>query len=173
MSLRALVVRLRPWRRAPAAAVGSLVAIAGCSGAVVDVAQSLRVTEVTTGWFDAGLNEQGQNKLVPTISFRLENVSDTDLGSLQVNGLFRRLGEDSDWGSAFVRVAGRDGLPAGQLTEPIVLRSTLGYTGEQPRLEMFEHKEFVDVKVELFVKHRAEQWVKLHDVQVDRQLLTE
>ena len=36
---------------------------------------ALQVTQVSSGWFDAGLDNLGRNKLVPTVSFRLENVT--------------------------------------------------------------------------------------------------
>ncbi len=32
------------------------------------------------------------------------------------------------------------------------MRSTLGYTGEQPRMQMLQNKEFVDARVEIFLK---------------------
>jgi len=53
----------------------------------VDLTKGLQILDVSTGWFDAGL-VNGQNKLVPTISFKLKNVSDQKLSVLQVNVLF-------------------------------------------------------------------------------------
>lgn len=144
-----------------------------CSGPAVDIASAVRVGDVTTGWFDAGLDEQHRNKLVPTVSFRLENVTDRPLRSLQINGVFRRVGEQEEWGSAFVPAAGAEGLAPGVSTDPIVLRSTVGYTSEQPRMEMLTNRSFVDVKVELFIKHRSDQWVKLDEFVIERQLLIE
>ena len=44
----------------------------------------------------------------------------------------------------------REELAPGQSTADLVLRSTLGYTGEQPRMQILQHKEFVDAKVELY-----------------------
>ena len=61
-----------------------------CSGSAVDVAAALAVEDVTTGWFDAGFDDYGRNKLVPTISLRLENTSADDVGSVQLNAIFRR-----------------------------------------------------------------------------------
>ena len=64
--------------------------------------------DVSTGWFDAGIVD-GQNKLVPTVTFTLKNVSDQKLRVLQVNALFRRVTENDEWGSGLVTVAGSDG----------------------------------------------------------------
>ena len=52
------------------------------------------------------------------------------------------------------------------------MRSLLGYTGEQPRNQMLQHTQFKDVQVELFAKHGSDQWVKLAQYKIDRQLLT-
>ena len=38
---------------------------------------------------------------------------------------------------------------------------------------MFEHNDFVDVTVDLFVKHRSAQWVKLDQYQIDRNVVTQ
>jgi len=160
-------------RNAAALLLVLLTAGAACSGPQVDIASAARVTDVTTGWFDAGLDEYRRNKLVPTLSFRLENVTDRPLRTLQINGVFRRVGEEQEWGSAFVPAAGAEGLAPGMSSEPIVLRSTQGYTGEQPRMEMLAHREFIDVRVELFIKYRSDQWVKLDEFVIERQLLTE
>ena len=154
-------------------AAGLLVAAgAGCGGPDVDIAEALQVTEVTTGWFDAGIVQGGRNRLVPTISFRLENTTDTKLRHVQVTGVFRRMGEEEVWGDAFNRAIGTEGLLSRALTAPIVLQSDLGYTGEQPRLEMFEHRDFVDARVELFIKYGGAQLVKLSEFPIERQLLT-
>lgn len=167
--------RGRVRRRAPRPlAVGAALALAvACGGASVDITQALQVTDVTTGWFDAGIVEGKKNKLVPTISFRLKNAAPIDIDTVQINGVFRRVGEEDEWGSAFVRAIGSDGLAPGSSTSPVVLRSHLGYTGEQPRVEMLQHSEFRDARVELFVKHGSAQWVKLTELRIERQLVTE
>lgn len=186
---------------APALLIGLLVAVpvAGCGSGPLDVHSTLAVTDVTTGWLDLGLDELGRTKLVPTISFHLQNVSDEPVRTLQLNGVFRRClpepaaqsepttsvspadpeagtcaGEDQEWGNAFLgRAVGREGLDPGETAGPFTMESGLGYTGEQPRIEMLEHRDFVDVKVELFVKHRAEAWQRLSEHPIDRRFLTQ
>lgn len=151
---------------------GLLVAASAGCGPRVAIVEALQVNEVTTGWFDDGIVEGGLNRLVPTISFRLENTVDVEIRSVQINAVFWRAGEQVEWGSTFVQAVGVDGLASRAETIPIVLRSDLGYTGEEPRLEMFENRHFVDVRVELFVKHGGAQWVKLSEFPIERQLLT-
>ena len=143
----------------------------GC-GADVDVRKALQVADVTTGWLDAGI-VQGKNKLVPTISFRLQNVSDTSINVVQINGVFKRMQEEDEWGTVFTRVIGSEGVEPGGATAPIVLRSQLGYTGEQPRTEILQHSQFIDARVQLFAKHGSAAWVKLAEYPIERQLLTQ
>ncbi len=163
-------------RRAPRAAgfavlVVAAGVVAGC-GESLDVKGELLVSGVTTGWFDAGVLADGKNKLVPTILFQLKNGANSTITTVQINGVFRRLEEEEEWGNAFVRAIGSEGLAAGDSTGPIVMRSSLGYTSTEPRLQMLQHSLFVDAKVELFAKHHGAQWVKVGEYVIDRQLLT-
>jgi len=156
----------------PATIVGFL-ALAGCSNRQVDIAKVLQVTDVTTGWFDAGVIEGGKNKLVPTVSLRLKNTNTQPIASVQLFARFNQLNDEQEWGTPpYVRAIGPEGLAAGQSTPLMVLTSNLGYTGEQPRLEMLQNSSFVDAQVRIFAKYRANEWVKIFERQVARQLIT-
>ena len=139
----------------------------------IEVEKAVQVTDVQTGWYDAGLVEGQKNKLVPSISLRLENIADEEVESVQINAIFRRVGEQEAWGEHFVIAIPREGLAPGAKTNPIVLRSNLGYTGTQSRLQMLQNREFVDAKVEIYGKHGSRTWVKLAEHQIGRELLTE
>jgi hypothetical protein len=141
-------------------------------GPTVDLTKGLQVTIVNSGWYDLGI-VNGQNKLVPTVSFTLHNTSDQKLVTLQINALFRRVTENTEWGSGFLTVVGSQGLAPGATTEPITIKSQLGYTGsDQSRQEMLQNTQFVDAKVELFGKYASTQWVLLGTYPITRQLLT-
>jgi hypothetical protein len=62
--------------------------------------------------------------------------------------------------------------PGGQ-TKELVLRSGLGYTGEQPRMQMLQNSQFVDAKVEIFLRQGSRVWAKLAEFPIQRQLLTQ
>jgi|SRR5687767_2163930 hypothetical protein len=145
--------------------------VAGCESREVE--KDLKLVDVRTGWYDAGVVAGGQNKLVPSISLGLENVSDRDIASVQLNAVFKRVGEDQSWGEHFIRAIDTSGLKAGATADDIVLRSTLGYTGSQSRIQMLQNRDFVDARVEVFGKHGSRTWVKMGEFQIDRQLLTE
>jgi hypothetical protein len=149
----------------------ALLAVSGC-GTPVDLRQGLEVVEVTTGWFDAGV-VNGKNKLVPSLSFRLRNVSDQSLPVLQVNALFRRVTEADEWGSGFKTIVGSEGLAPGATTPVITVSSQLGYTGTETRSEMLQNSYFVDAKVQLFAKYGSIQWQLLNEYPIERQIITQ
>jgi len=149
----------------------AIVSTAAC-GPTVDLTKGLEVTIINSGWYDLGI-VNGQNKLVPSVTFTLHNVSDQTLGTLQVQALFRRLNENTEWGNGFLTAVGSKGLAPGATTDPITIKSQLGYTGsDQSRQEMLQNTHFVDAKVELFGKYAATQWARLGSYPVTRQVLT-
>jgi hypothetical protein len=143
---------------------------AGC-GPTVDLTQGLHIEILDTGWFDAGI-VNGQNKLVPIVTFAVKNVSSQKLVSLQIQALFRRITEKDEWGSGFVTAAGSSGLAPGATTPPITIRSQLGYTGsDQSRQEMLANSHFIDAKVEIFAKYGSAQWTRMGEYPITRKLI--
>lgn len=142
----------------------------GC-GPTVDLSKGLQVFDVATGWTDVGI-VNGQNKLVPSVSFKLKNVSDQSLVALQINAAFRRLGSSDEWGGGYLIITQSEGLAPGATTKAWTIRSTLGYTGLEPRADMLKHAQFVDAKVELAAKYASVQWKRIGDYPVKRRLLT-
>jgi len=137
-----------------------------------DVTTDLKIVNIQTGWYDTGILEGGMNKLVPSLSLELENVSDRDIASVQLNAVFKRVGEQQSWGDHFVRAIDTSGLDAGAISQPIVLRSPRGYTGTEARVQMLQNSQFVDARVEVFGKHGRRTWAKMGEFQIDRRLLT-
>jgi hypothetical protein len=143
---------------------------AGC-GPQVDLVENLEVKDIATGWWDMGVVD-GQNKLVPQITFELLNKSDQTLNQLQVNVLFRRVTEpEVDWGSGFLMNPVPGGLAPGATTDPFTVKSNLGYKGTDPRDVMMKSEYWVDAKVDLFAKYSSVQWKKIGEFSVTRELL--
>jgi hypothetical protein len=149
----------------------------GC-GPTVDLKKTLQTAGATGGWFDAGIVE-GRNKLVPSITFRLKKSINDSLRPLSLNVVFKRLpsagapagtGEE-DWEEVFMQNVAFDGNE----TAPLTVRPTHGYTGDPPqsRAEMLKNSQFRDIRVHIFAKHSASQWVELGQYDVPRQLLTQ
>jgi hypothetical protein len=169
MASRALVVMV--------AGAACLVSLAGCRGSSTptDITKLVALNDVKTGWFDAGV-EKGLNKLVPTVELTLKNVSNETVSLVALNAVVRRIDEnkvDEEWGGAYTMAIGSGGLAPGASTKAIALRSQLGYTGTETRALMLKNHQFVDVRVQLFVKYGGDQWVKLGEWPVARDLLTQ
>ena len=157
-----------------ACALPLLIALVVCAGCTppVDLTTGLQIKDVSTGWFDAGI-VNGQNKLVPTITFTVKNVSDQKLVALQINAVFRRVTEKDEWGAGFLMVSGSEGLAPGAEAPRLTIRSQLGSTGsDQTREDMLKNSHFVDAEVELFAKYASEQWKRVGEYVISRRLLT-
>lgn len=137
-----------------------------------EVEKDLRLTDVETGWYDAGIVD-GQNKLVPSVTFRIQNVSQEAIDGVQINAIFRRVDEQEAWGDRLVRGIGDEGLEPGTTGQPLVVRSERGYTGTEARAQMLKNSHFVDATVELFGKHGSRTWVKMGEFPIDRELIVE
>jgi len=124
--------------------------------------------DVTTGWFDAGIVD-GKNKLVPSIAFKLHNASRQDL-TLQMNVMYLIPPEKEPQDEVFLQAIE---VPRGGTSKVIVVRAKYGFTGEQPRAEMLQHRLFQDFTVRLFAKQGSGQWTLLGEHPVKRQLLTQ
>ncbi|MEO5742487.1 MAG: hypothetical protein ABIS29_18020 [Vicinamibacterales bacterium] len=149
------------------------VAATACgAGANEPINKLVEPVEVKTGWFDAGV-ENGMNKLLPTVTLTLKNVSDEPVSNVQLNAVIRRVGESDEWGGAFVKAVGMEPIPPGGISKPIVLRSNLGYTGIEPRAQMLKNSQFADAHVQVFAKHGGNQWTKLGEWQIAREMLTQ
>ncbi len=145
--------------------------LAGCGGPTVDLSQGLQVVDITSGWIDFGV-VGGQNKLVPSITFKVKNVSEQTLKVLQVNVVFRRLGDPTDWGAGFRRVTGTEGLAPGASSDAITIDSPLGYTGADARADMLKHAQFVDARADVAAKYGSTQLKAIGEFPITRQLLT-
>jgi hypothetical protein len=149
--------------------------LTACCGGQVDLAHSCRISAETTGWFDAGITEDGKNKLVPSIVFRVSNTGRTPLGQVQFNCLFKRVGDPEEHSAILLRGAsvGANDLAPGATTGPITVRAQQGYTGTEPRVTMLANRLFVDFKVEIFGKAGSATPVKLGEFPIKRQLLAQ
>ncbi len=157
--------------------------LAGRCSKPVDLKQSLQVIDLAGGYHDAGV-VNGKNKLVPSVTFRLKKPSGVDVTPLSLNVAFKQLPEagagpavppassaETDWDEKFVQSVPFDG----DQTKPLTFMSEPGYTADPPqsRADILKHRLFRDVRVHIFAKHSASQWVEIGAFDVPRQLLTQ
>lgn len=151
-------------------ALVALLASPACGGPTVDLTKGLEIVDVSSGWVDGG-RVDGQNKIVPSITFKLKNVSDQPLASLQANLLFRQVNNPDEWGSGFVSVTKSDSLAPGATSQPIIVNSQRGYTGTETHALMIQNSRFVDAKADIFAKYGSVQWVRIGERQIERRLV--
>jgi hypothetical protein len=164
-----------PWiasvRRALPGCCLAMALAAGSCSKPVDLKQALELTDMSGGWFDAGV-VNGRNKIVPSATFRLRKKSPVDFDRVSVNALFRAAdGKESELDNdVFVQRVDF----AGEQTEPITIRANNGYTAEPPqsRADMLKHTQFRDMRVQVLVKVGSSQWTDLGWIDIKRQLLT-
>lgn len=143
---------------------------AGCTKPV-DLKQALTVSDVSTGWFDAGIVD-GRNKIVPSVTFKLKKTPGADVTWIALNGVFSAVdGQPSDLDDD-IYVQRVDFT--GDETAPITIQGKTGYTGDPPqsRADLLKHSMFRDLKVKIFAKQSSAQWVELSETPINRQLLT-
>ena len=140
----------------------------GACSKPVDLKQAVQVTDVSSGWFDAGI-QNGKNKLVPSVTFKLKKNADVNLTSISLNLTFIFIDSQEHADDVYVQSVPFEG------TAPIVVRSKWGYTGDPPqtRVQMVQNSHFRDMEVQIFAKQSSSQWVELQRVKIARQLLTE
>jgi hypothetical protein len=137
----------------------------------VDIKQTFKVTDLSGGWYDAGIVD-GKNKLVPTVSFRVEKNTPEEVRPLAVNVLFKQIKGDTDaeWDDVLLQ---RIDFNEGNRTAVLTLRPAAGATGEPPqsRAEMLKNSYFVDIRAVIFAKQSSSNWVELARYDIPRQIL--
>jgi hypothetical protein len=141
----------------------------GCRSSV-DLKAGLQVEVTSSGWVDAGVVD-GKNKLVPSVSLKLKNVSAETLRVLQVNASFYRATDKQELGTGYRMVVGSSGLASGATTETLTITSQLGYTGTDSTADLLDNSHFVDVTVDLFAKYGSSQWTPVGEYRVARRLM--
>ena len=155
----------------------ALAAASSCSEAV-DFKKTLEVTDVSGGWFDAGIVD-GKNKLVPSVSFRIRKPADVRLRSLSLNIHFKKIVDPSKPGldgeeeadEVFLQtVEFADGHANGDLagasTDGCHRRRATDAGRDAPE------QPFQDMRARVFAKESSTKWVELLTFDIPRVVLT-
>jgi hypothetical protein len=156
------------------------VALPGCSKPV-DLKQVLQVTDMSGGYHDAGIVDR-RNKIVPSVTFRIRKSTEDSLRPLSVNVVFKQMPvpgtavapgspAETDFDEVF-----KQSVPfVANQTDLLTVRSQAGYTGDPPqsRADMLKNSRFQDMRVHIFAKHSASQWVEIAQFDLPRQILTQ
>jgi hypothetical protein len=169
--------RFRACRRLLVLGLLPVAAAVSC-GETVDFKQALRITETSGGWYDFGIVD-GKNKLVPTMSFRIQKPADVRLRSVDINVHFKKISPEArdskeaeeELAEVFLQNVE---FGEGNQTALLTVRPDNGYTAEPPqtRAEMLAHSQFRDVRARVFAKQTSTTWVELIAYEIPRVLVT-
>lgn len=139
-------------------------------GPAVDLGKSLRVTDLITGYYDAGIGENGWNHLTPSLTFKLQNVGTRSVNEVDLTVAFWTEGADDSFEDVEVAGIGAHAVAPGASSDPITVRSAHGYNLEAPRAQLFDQVKFKDMTAKLFAK-RGGNIYKLGEFKLDRQII--
>lgn len=150
----------------------ALIALTASACTQVDLKTTLEIQEMSSGYHDAGLTEAGLNKLVPSLTFRIKNISSESINSVDLMVFFWGVENEQprELDEVLLNAIGSGGLAPGALTEPIVVRSKQGFSIEQARAELFNHGQFRDTTAKVFMK-RSGTIVPFGEFTTERRLL--
>jgi len=152
-------------RACSAVALG--LSLAACRGH--DTAKELELSGLETYWI-VDSPQQGQNYIAPVVRFRLKNVSDATIGSIQARARFPAADQEEPWGSIQEQVSTwRHPLEPGQETQ-VTVRSAGRYHSPADPEDILRSPGFKDPRVEVFVRIGASDWALLGQGTVERRI---
>lgn len=137
-----------------------------------DPQRELLLSELETHWaVDAAVGDR--QYIAPVVRFQVKSRASEPLRTVQATATFRRKGEEQlDWGSAWERVT----LPSKPLlpgqSVAVVLKSDGRYYSSGEPETFFQHKQFKDAKVTVYLRVGSSQWVKFAESDVERRIGT-
>src|SRR5262245_28256871 len=119
----------------------ALIAAAAC-GAYPDFKHDLKIVNVISGYHDAGITPDKQNKLVPSVTFQLKNEGTEAYNYIDLALDFWQVGDDGPKDSVVIPGIGGTALDPGQTSESITVHSNIGYTSPAARVDFFTLSSF-------------------------------
>jgi hypothetical protein len=153
---------------AVAALAGGVIVTSAC-GPEVDLAKSVQLVDVTSGYYDMGIIN-GKTKIVPEAIVHVKNVSDRTLPGFQMSTSYWLVGDDGMKDESMVQHLVAKDLAPGATSEAILLRANFGFTPEMSRAEAFNSSYFRDFNMKVFGKIGG-RIAKLGEVNVERKIL--
>jgi hypothetical protein len=131
---------------------------------------SIEVLDVKTKWVDKYYQPWPPKlTLVPTISFRIKNLTDKPLKYVNFNANFRFIDDYENLGDSFLAAIRNVPVEPGEISETIFLKSNYGVEGKS--LASFEkNPRWKLVTVKLFAQSKGSQFITLGEWDVSREI---
>jgi hypothetical protein len=158
-------------RRWPVVLLGSLwlIASAGC-GPQPNLEKDLKLEPTMTGYRDGGISASKLNRILPSITFQLRNIGTLPITNVDLVLDFWQDGADGESDSKQIRGIRSTALEPSATSETITVQSTVGYSGEGARKDMFDNSLYKPFKVKVFAK-RGGKTTKLGEFPIEARLL--
>jgi len=145
--------------------------LSSCKGISPDeLKASLEIVDVSSKWV-AKTYQPWPPKLtlVPTISFRVKNVSDRPLNYLNFNAIFKFRDDLENLGDNFLAAIRKEPIPPGGTSHLITLKSNFGVEGTS--LAKFkDNPQWKPVVCRLFVQSKGSIHVLLGEYDISREI---
>ena len=151
------------------AAVSLALAGSSACGPEVDLAKSVQLVDITSGYYDMGI-VNGKSKIVPQAIVHVKNVGSSALPGFQMSSSYWLVGDDGMKDENLVQHLVAKDLAPGATSEAILLRANFGFTPEMSRAEAFNSSYFRDFTMKIFGKIGG-RIAKLGEVTVERKIL--
>lgn len=151
------------------AAVSVALTSSTACGPEVDLAKSVELVDIKTGYYDMGI-VNGKTKLVPQAILHVKNNGDRALSGFQISASYWVTGDDGMKDEMIVQHFVARNLAPGATSESVVLRANFGFTLEVSRAETFTNSSFRDFTMKVFGKTSG-RIAKLGEFMVERKIL--
>jgi len=131
---------------------------------------SLEIVEVSSKWV-AKTYQPWPPKLtlVPTISFRVKNITDRPVNYLNFNAIFKFRDDMENLGDNFLAAIRKEPIPPGEASPVITLKSNFGVEGTS--LAKFkDNPQWKPVICKLFVQSKGSIHVLLGEYEISREI---
>ena len=135
-----------------------------------DLESSIEILDVDTFWTDKYYQPWPPRLiLVPVISFRVKNTTDSPLKYINFNANFRFMGDFENLGDSFLAAIRNDPVPPGEESDVITLKSNYGVEGKS--LATFkDNPHWKTVVVRLFAQSKGSQFLPLGEYEISRRI---
>ena len=139
----------------PALALAFLSIVVASCGPQPDIKTALKVVPTLTGYYDDGPSPDGQNRLLPSITFQLKNEGDQPLANIDLVIAYWEVGADGANDDKQIRGIEGTPLEPGKTSDAITVRASIGYTSPAARADFFINSRYRGFVVKLFAKYRG------------------
>lgn len=110
----------------------ALLFLAGCKSVPPEeLRRSIEVVDMQTKWVSKFYQPWPPRLIiVPEVAFRVKNLGAKPLSYVNFSAMFNFKGDPENFGDAFKAAIRSNGVPPGETSEPIVLRSNFGVDGK-------------------------------------------